>query len=42
MILTKVIKEAKKLYYQKLIGDSDNKIQLTCKIINKETRKNRL
>jgi late competence protein required for DNA uptake (superfamily II DNA/RNA helicase) len=36
-ILMRVIKEAKKLYYQKLISNSENKIQLTWKIINKET-----
>ena len=41
MTLTKVIKEAKKLYYQKLISNSENKIQLTWKIINKETGKRR-
>jgi hypothetical protein len=33
----KVIKEAKKLHYHELIIDSDNKIQLTWKIINKES-----
>ena len=41
MTLTKVIKEAKKLYYQKLLSNSENKIQLTWKIINKETGKRR-
>jgi hypothetical protein len=38
-ILTRVIREAKKLYYQKLISNSENRIQLTWKIINKETGK---
>jgi hypothetical protein len=41
MILIRVIKEAKKLYYQKLISNSEDKIQLTWKIINKETGKSR-
>jgi hypothetical protein len=34
-----VIREAKRLYYKKLISNSENKIQLTWKIINKETGK---
>jgi hypothetical protein len=33
-ILMNVIKEAKKLHYHKLISDSDNKIQLTWKIMS--------
>jgi hypothetical protein len=37
MTLRKVTKEAKKLYYQKLISNSENKVQLTWKIIYKET-----
>jgi late competence protein required for DNA uptake (superfamily II DNA/RNA helicase) len=37
IILMRVIKEAKNLYYQKLISNSENKIQLTWMIINKET-----
>jgi late competence protein required for DNA uptake (superfamily II DNA/RNA helicase) len=37
--ILRVIKEAKKLYYQKHISNSEDKIQLTWKIINKETGK---
>jgi hypothetical protein len=33
-------KEAKKLYYQKLISSSENKTQLAWKLINKEIGKN--
>jgi hypothetical protein len=39
-ILTRVMREAKKLYYNKLISKSENKIQSTWKIIKKETAKN--
>jgi hypothetical protein len=39
-ILTRVIREAKKLHYHKLISNSENKIQSTWKIIKKETAKN--
>jgi hypothetical protein len=39
-ILTRVIREAKKLYYHELISKSENKIQATWKIINKEATKN--
>jgi hypothetical protein len=33
----RVIRKAKKLYYHELISQSENKIQSTWKIINKET-----
>jgi hypothetical protein len=39
-IFVKVIKEAKKLYYHKLISKSENKIQTTWKIIEKQMAKN--
>jgi hypothetical protein len=39
-ILAKIIKEAKKLYYCKLISKPENKIQTTWKIIKKETAEN--
>jgi hypothetical protein len=39
-ILVKVIKEAKKLNYHKLINKSENKIQTTWKIIKKQIAKN--
>ncbi|PNF22769.1 hypothetical protein B7P43_G06670 [Cryptotermes secundus] len=41
-ILVRVIREAKRLYYQKLIINSENKIQVTWKIINKESGKNQV
>jgi hypothetical protein len=37
--LMRVTEEAKKLYYQKLISNSENKIQLTWEFIDKETWK---
>jgi hypothetical protein len=37
MILMRVIKEAKERYYQKFVSTSENKIQLTWRIINKES-----
>lgn len=40
-ILVRVIREAKKMYYHELISKSENKIQSTWKIINKETAINR-
>jgi hypothetical protein len=39
-ILAKVIKEAKKLHYYKLINKLENKIQTIWMIIKKETAKN--
>src|SRR5215469_6031060 len=36
-ILSKVLKEAKKLYYKDIIGKSKNKIKTTWNIIHKET-----
>ena len=36
-ILTKVIKEAKKLYYKEAISKSKNKMKTTWNIIRKET-----
>ena len=38
-MLTKVIKEAKKLYYKEVIGKSKNKMKTTWNIIRKETSK---
>ena len=39
IILTKVIKEMKKLYYKEAISKSKNKMKTTWNIIRKETRK---
>jgi len=38
-MLTKVIKEAKKMHYKEVIGKSKNKIKTTWNIIHKETSK---
>lgn len=38
-ILVKILKEAKKLYYQELINKLENKIQTAWKIIKKEISK---
>jgi len=38
-ILSKVIKEVKKLYYKEVITKSKNKMKTTCNIIHKETSK---
>jgi len=38
-ILSKVIKERKKLYYKEVISKSRNKMKTTCNIIHKETSK---
>jgi len=38
-ILSKVIKEAKKLYYKEVISKAKNKMKTTWNIIHKETSK---
>lgn len=39
-ILRKIVREAKKMYYNELIVNSDNKTKMTWKIIKKTNRKN--